>query len=84
VSPSIAIEIDSVDALQRLVEQGIACAFLPVRTTQANKHFALIEVVDPKPMRGAGLVWRNSNYRSAAALVFADELRKYVQVESSN
>jgi LysR family transcriptional regulator, cyn operon transcriptional activator len=27
VSPMIVIEIDSVDALQRLVEQGVACAF---------------------------------------------------------
>jgi LysR family transcriptional regulator, cyn operon transcriptional activator len=80
VSPSIVIEIDSVDALQRLVELEVACAFLPVRTTQSNRLFSLIEVVDPKPMRGAGLVWRNSNYRSAASLAFASELRSYVQV----
>jgi LysR family transcriptional regulator, cyn operon transcriptional activator len=78
VSPAIVIEIDSVDALERLVEQGVACAFLPARTTQPNKLFNLLEVVDPKPMRGAGLVWRNSNYRSAAAQAFAVELKSYV------
>jgi LysR family transcriptional regulator, cyn operon transcriptional activator len=78
VSPTIVIEIDSVDALQRLVEQGVACAFLPARTTQPNKFLSLVEVIDPKPMRGAGLVWRNSNYRSAAAQAFAEELKSYV------
>jgi LysR family transcriptional regulator, cyn operon transcriptional activator len=78
VNPTILIEIDSVDALQRLVEQGVASAFLPVRTTQVNKLFSLVEVIEPKPMRGAGLVWRNSNYRSAAAQAFAVELKNYV------
>lgn len=79
ISPSIVIEIDSVDALQRLVELGVACAFLPVRTTQPTKLLTLIEVVDPKPMRGAGLVWRNSNYRSSAAQAFALEVKNCVQ-----
>jgi LysR family transcriptional regulator, cyn operon transcriptional activator len=78
VSPMIVIEIDSVDALQRLVEQGVACAFLPARTTQPSKLLTLIEVVDPRPTRGAGLVWRNTNYRSAAAQAFAIELKNYV------
>jgi LysR family transcriptional regulator, cyn operon transcriptional activator len=78
ISPTIVIEIDSVDALQRLVEQGVACAFLPARTTQPSKLLSLIEVVEPKPMRGAGLVWRKTNYRSAAAQAFAVELKNYV------
>jgi LysR family transcriptional regulator, cyn operon transcriptional activator len=78
VSPTIMIEIDSVDALQRLVEQGVACAFLPARTTQPSKLLTLIDVLEPRPTRGAGLVWRNTNYRSAAAQAFAVELKMYV------
>jgi len=70
VRPDIVVEIDSVDALQRLVEAGAAAAFLPARTTRAHARLRLLKVTDPQPMRAAGLVWRRSSYRSAAAMAF--------------
>lgn len=76
VRPKIVVEIDSVDALQRIVEQGVAAAFLPGRTARRSARVRLLEVTDPKPMRPAGLVWRRSTYRSAAAVAFVDEIRK--------
>ncbi len=80
IQPNILIEIDSVDALERLVERGVAAAFLPTRTTKTNKLFKLIAVTDPKPTRGAGLIWRNTTYRSAAAVEFAKILRTVVSL----
>ncbi len=78
INPKITIEIDSVDALERLVELGVSCAFLPLRTTRHSKLFRFVQITDPKPVRGAGLVWRNSGFRSAAALAFATELKLIV------
>jgi LysR family cyn operon transcriptional activator len=74
VNPIVAVEIDSVAALQRIVEQGVACAFLPARTTKRSAALRLLEVTDPRPSRAAGLVWRRSSYRSAAATAFADQV----------
>ena len=76
VRPNVVVEIDSVDALQRLVEQGVAAAFLPGRSTRRSARVRLLEVTDPKPVRTGGLVWRRSSYRSAAAVAFADQLSK--------
>lgn len=76
VRPRIVVEIDSVDALQRIVEQGVAAAFLPGRSARRSARVRLLEVTDPKPMRPAGLVWRRSTYRSAAAIAFVDEIRR--------
>jgi LysR family transcriptional regulator, cyn operon transcriptional activator len=78
VRPKITIEIDSVDALEKLVERGVAGAFLPLRTTRPNKSIRLIKVIDPKPVRGAGLIWRDNQFRSSAATAFAQQLRSLV------
>jgi LysR family transcriptional regulator, cyn operon transcriptional activator len=82
INPKIAVEIDSVDALKRLVELGVSCAFLPLRTTHHSKLLRLVQITDPKPVRGAGLVWRNSGFRSAAALAFTKELKRIVCADS--
>jgi LysR family cyn operon transcriptional activator len=74
VRPNVVVEIDSVDALQRIVEQGVAAAFLPGRSARRSAGVRLLEVTDPKPVRPAGLVWRRSTYRSAAAIAFVDRL----------
>lgn len=76
VRPNIVVEIDSVDALQRLVELGVAAAFLPGRSTRRTSRVRLVDVTDPKPARAGGLVWRRSSYRSAAALALADQLNR--------
>ena len=75
VQPRIVVEIDSVDALQRVVEQGVAGAFLPGRTARRSARVRLLDVTHPKPVRPAGLVWRRSSYRSAAAVAFVDKLK---------
>jgi LysR family transcriptional regulator, cyn operon transcriptional activator len=76
VSPKVVVEMDSVDALHRIVEQGVAAAFLPARTTRPLARVRLVQVTDPRPIRAAGLIWRRNGYRSAAARVFVEELNK--------
>jgi LysR family transcriptional regulator, cyn operon transcriptional activator len=76
VRPHVVVEIDSVDALLRLVEQGAAAAFLPARSTRKSAKIRLLNVTDPKPVRAAGLVWRRSGYRSPAAVAFVDVLTR--------
>jgi len=78
VTPRVVIEIDSVDALERIAALGVGATFLPRRTTRLRRDDAklhLIEMTDPRPVRAAGLVWRRTSYRSAAALAFADFLK---------
>jgi len=75
----VIVEMDSVDALYRIVEQGVAAAFLPARTTRASARVRLVQVTDPKPVRAAGLIWRRSGYRSVAALAFVAELNKVLR-----
>lgn len=77
IAPQVVIEIDSVDALERIAELGVAATFLPRRTTRPRRgaRLRLIEVSDPRPVRAAGLVWRRTEYRAAAAAAFADYLK---------
>lgn len=81
VSPKIVVEIDSVDALQKLVELGAAAAFLPARMMQRRPHIRLLQVTDPRPIRAAGLIWRRTPYRSAAAVAFAAEVERLLSAE---
>ncbi len=74
VRPNIVVEIDSVDALQRLVELGAASTFLPRRMARRGPRVRLLQVTDPRPARAAGLIWRRTQYRSAAATAFATEV----------
>jgi LysR family transcriptional regulator, cyn operon transcriptional activator len=76
VRPTVAVEIDSVDALHRLVELGHVSAFLPARMAKKTPRLALLKVTDPRPTRAAGLLWRRTPYRSAAALAFAAEVER--------
>lgn len=78
VRPNIAVEIDSVDALHRLVALGSVAAFLPARTASRTARVRLLQVTDPRPTRAAGLIWRRTPYRSAAALAFANEVAKAI------
>ena len=78
VTPRIVIEIDSVDALERIAALGVGATFLPRRTTRPRRggsKLQLIEVTDPRPVRAAGLVWRRTAYRSAAASAFGEFLK---------
>jgi LysR family cyn operon transcriptional activator len=77
VAPRVVIEIDSVDALERIAELGVAATFLPRRTTRPRRaaRLRLIEVSDPRLVRAAGLVWRRTDYRAAAAAAFATYLK---------
>lgn len=81
VQPHVVVEMDSVDALQRIVEQGVAAAFLPGRSVRRSARLRLLSVTDPKPVRAAGLVWRRSSYRSPAAVAFADQLHALLKSE---
>jgi LysR family cyn operon transcriptional activator len=78
VTPRIVIEIDSVDALERIAELGVGATFLPRRTTRPRRGAArlrLVDVTDPRLVRAAGLVWRRTAYRSAAAAALGDYVK---------
>lgn len=78
---NIVLEIDSVDALQLVVEQGVAAAFLPRRMARKTARLRLLDVTDPRPVRAGGLIWRRTSYRSAAALAFSDQLDAVLAAE---
>jgi LysR family transcriptional regulator, cyn operon transcriptional activator len=80
--PHIVVEIDSVDALYHLVALGSVAAFLPARTASRSSRVRLLQVTDPRPTRGAGMIWRRSPYRSASALAFAGELQRVIAAEA--
>lgn len=82
VRPEVIVEIDSVDALLQLVQQGVAAAFLPARMAGRSARLRLLQVTDPTPVRPAGLVWRRSAFRGGAALAFADTLRDVLAREA--
>ena len=85
VTPRVVIEIDSVDALERIAALGVGATFLPRRTTRPRRDgtsLRLIEVTDPRPVRAAGLVWRKTAYRSAAASAFADFLKAALRTDA--
>lgn len=74
VRADVAVEIDSVDALRRIVEQGAAVAFLPELITSRSRRIRFLRVTDPQPTRAAGLIWRQSKYRSTAVIQFATQV----------
>lgn len=80
IRPHVVAEIESVDALRRLVALGGPAAFLPARMAAGADGLHLIELHDPPAVRAAGLVWRRSNYRSAAAVAFADQVTQASKV----
>lgn len=82
VRPNIVVEIDSVDALQKLVELGAVAAILPSRTARRSASVRLLQVTDPRPTRAAGMVWRRTQYRSAAATAFAAEVELALAIQA--
>lgn len=82
VRPNIVVEIDSVDALQKLVELGAVAAILPSRTARRSPRVRLLQVTDPRPTRAAGMVWRRTHYRSAAATAFAAEVEQALSIKA--
>jgi LysR family cyn operon transcriptional activator len=81
IRAKVVAEIESVAALQRLVRIGGPAAFMPARMADSAEGLHLLELVDPPAVRAAGLVWRRSNYRSAAAVAFADQVAQALKVQ---
>lgn len=82
---NVVAEIESVDALYRLVALGGPAAFLPGRMVMAlaaREPVHWIEMHDPAPVRAAGIIWRRSSYRSAAATAFADQVARAAAAKS--
>jgi LysR family cyn operon transcriptional activator len=83
VSPRIVVEIESVDALQRVVELGAATALLPERMMPRRPQVRPLRVTDRRPTRAAGMIWRRSSYRSAVATAFAAEAERTLGAEAT-
>jgi LysR family cyn operon transcriptional activator len=80
LAPKIVLELDSIEALRLVAQQGKLVTFLPKRTTQPNSELVVVSVKDPQPRRAAGLIFRKTNYRSPAAVAFEAQLRSLQRV----
>lgn len=74
VTPRIALEASSISALVESARLGGLATVLPDAVTRAHADLLPIPVSPALPTRRAEVLWRGSEYRSAAALAFADVL----------
>ena len=53
-----------------------------VQWTGRTATLRLLQVTDPRPTRAAGMVWRRTQYRSAAAAACAAEVQQALSVDA--
>lgn len=71
ISPVIAVEADTIQALTEIVRRTPALAtVLPDALTDDHPHLAPVRLDPPLPTRRAALLRRDSAYQSAAARAF--------------
>lgn len=75
VSPLVRVEMESVDALLGVCRCGDLASIVPERATRQAPDLHVIALTAPKIVRHAGILWRRSASRSAAAREFAVLLR---------
>ncbi len=72
VSPRIAVEANSVQALTEVVQRTPLATVLPEAVTHEHPRLARIPLEPPLPTRTVALLRRSDAYRSAAARAFTD------------
>ncbi len=71
VTPSLRVEMGSVESLIALCRWGDMATIVPERAAQQASDMVAIHLVGPQLVRTAGLLWRRGSHYSAAAREFA-------------
>ncbi|MFF2998765.1 transcriptional regulator CynR [Streptomyces sp. NPDC057950] len=71
VSPRIAIEANSVQALIEIVQRTTLATVLPDAIADDHPNLAAVPLIPPLPQRTASLLRREGGYQNAAARAFA-------------
>jgi LysR family cyn operon transcriptional activator len=79
VTPSIRVEMESVESLLAACRSGVLASIVPERAAQQAADLHSIALVSPQPVRRAGVLWRKGASRSAAAREFVALLRPAVR-----
>ncbi|MFI6683727.1 transcriptional regulator CynR [Streptomyces sp. NPDC050485] len=79
VTPRIAVEANSIQALTEIVRRTPLATVLPDAITHDHPHLAPVELAPPLPARTVVLLRRESAYRSAAAREFTRLTRELVR-----
>ncbi len=84
-SPQVAMELDSLEATKRMVEEGLGIAMVPKVTIGRELQVGAlveVEIVDAPPLtRTIALIYRRNRRRSRPAMAFIDLLRAYYGLE---
>ncbi|MEU8758974.1 transcriptional regulator CynR [Streptomyces sp. NPDC048659] len=79
VSPRIAVEANSIQALTEIVRRGPLATVLPDAVTHDHPHLTPVPLDPPLPARTVVLLHRHDAYRSAAAHAFVRLTREVVR-----
>jgi len=78
VIPNVAMELDSLEATKRMVEEGLGIALVPLVTVERELEsgaLVKIELIDQQPItRPISLVYRTNRKRPRAVQAFIDSL----------
>jgi DNA-binding transcriptional LysR family regulator len=78
VIPNVAMELDSLEATKRMVEEGLGIALVPLVTIErelAAGDLVKVDLVDAEPLsRPISLIYRKGRKRPRTAQVFIDTL----------
>lgn len=78
VSPSIRVEMESVESLLAACRFGELASIVPERAVMVSSGIQGIALISPQVIRRAGVLWRKGASRSAAAREFVAILRPAV------
>lgn len=79
VTPSVRVEMESVESLLAACRSGVLASIVPERAAEQAQDLCSIALASPQPVRRAGVLWRRGASRSAAAREFVALLRPAVR-----
>ncbi|RKN65242.1 transcriptional regulator CynR [Streptomyces klenkii] len=79
ITPRIAVEANSINALTEIVGRGALATVLPDAITRGPAHLHPVPVDPPLPSRTVTLLRREAAYQSAAARAFTALARRWAQ-----
>jgi DNA-binding transcriptional LysR family regulator len=86
VIPNVAMELDSLEATKRMVEEGLGIALVPLVTIErelASGDLVKVNLVDAEPLsRPISLIYRKSRKRPRTAQAFIDTLAEMYSVRA--
>jgi DNA-binding transcriptional LysR family regulator len=80
VVPNVAMELDSLEATKRMVEEGLGIALLPLVTIERELEsgiLAKVEIVDAPPLRRPiSLIYKRHRRRPRTVLAFMETMEE--------